>query len=166
MDNSARDAAIGFFTTDTTENVGITGGYLILNLSGRPLEFHCTLPVRPSRAHEILYGTTLRHHVIGERIAPALLERTRLRPLLICIDCVEAAAIQSQLSVPLVMLETEGTADSSIERVRPVGDDAAHAEAVRKALARLTEPLDLSEPFQRIREALREAHQAATRAAA
>ncbi len=171
MDNTGKDAAIGFFTTEQTDGIGVTGGYLLLNLSGRPLEFHCTLPVRPTRAHEILYGATLRSHIIGERIAPALLERSRLKPILICIDSPEAAAIQSQLQSPLVMVESASvrndcSSTESIESVRPVGDDLVHAEAVRRALARITNSLDLAEPFQRIREALREAQQSASRAAA
>ena len=104
MDVSGKDAAIGFFTTEFTEGIGLTGGYLLLNMSGRPLEFHCTLPVRPSRAHEILYGGKLRPHLIGERIGPALLDRTRIKPLLICIEDPDAELICTRVTTPLVLL--------------------------------------------------------------
>ena len=51
---------------------GLFGGYLVLNLLGRPLEFHCTAPVRPNRAQEILYGPTLDPYLCGERIGQTL----------------------------------------------------------------------------------------------
>lgn len=57
---------------------GIIGGFLVLNLAGRPVEFHCTVPVRPNRAQVILYGATLESFVCGEQIAPALVGRTKL----------------------------------------------------------------------------------------
>ena len=51
--------AIGFLTVTRDLEQGLFGGYLLLNALGRPLEFHCTAPVRPNRAQEILYGPTL-----------------------------------------------------------------------------------------------------------
>ena len=53
---------------------------------GRPLEFHCTSPVRPSRAQEILYGPTLQPYLLGEQISGALLEAAKLTPWLILTD--------------------------------------------------------------------------------
>ena len=42
-------AALGFFTVLEHEQQGLIGGYLILNQAGRPLEFHCTAPVKANR---------------------------------------------------------------------------------------------------------------------
>src|SRR5690606_4031626 len=83
---SHSELSIGFYTVEQSETLGWTGGYLVLNHGGRPLEFHCTLPVRPTRAHQILYGSTLRAHLIGERIGATLLKQSRVRPLLVCGD--------------------------------------------------------------------------------
>ncbi|MBL9124077.1 MAG: hypothetical protein JNG90_10630, partial [Planctomycetaceae bacterium] len=47
--------ALGFLTVVEHEQLGLIGGYLLLNLSGRPLEFHCTAPLKPNRAQQILY---------------------------------------------------------------------------------------------------------------
>ena len=66
--------AIGFLTVTRDVEQGLFGGYLVLNFLGRPLEFHCTAPVRPNRAQEILYGPTLDPYLVGERIGQALLE--------------------------------------------------------------------------------------------
>ena len=51
--------AIGFLTTVASASHGVFGGYLLVDEVGRPLEFHCTAPVRVSRAQEILYGPYL-----------------------------------------------------------------------------------------------------------
>ena len=60
---------VGFLTVQSFADVGLIGGYLLLNPLGRPLEFHCTAPVRPNRAQEILYGPTLAPYLYGEQIA-------------------------------------------------------------------------------------------------
>jgi len=98
---SSKDAAaattIGYFTTVYSERTGWTGGLLVLNGSGRPLEFQCTLPLRPSRAHEILFGTTLQEHLISEVIGPTLLQKCRTPISLLCCTQPESATLQENL---------------------------------------------------------------------
>ena len=65
-ENALTQAAIGFLTVVDEPAHGLFGGYLILNPAGRPVEFHCTAPVKPNRAQEILYGTTLKPYLYGE----------------------------------------------------------------------------------------------------
>ena len=57
-------ACLGFLTVVEHAELGLLGGYLLLNAAGRPLEFHCTAPVKPNRAQEILYGPTLRPYLV------------------------------------------------------------------------------------------------------
>ena len=68
---------LGFLTALGNSHHGVIGGFLVLNMTGRPVEFHCTSPVRPNKAQEILYGDTLESFVCGEQIAPALVGRTK-----------------------------------------------------------------------------------------
>jgi hypothetical protein len=65
---------------------GLFGGYLVLNVTGRPVEFHCTAPVRVSRAQEILYGATLKPYLYGEQIGQALLDKANITPLVVFTD--------------------------------------------------------------------------------
>ena len=44
---------------------------MLLNLAGRPLEFHCTAPVKPNRVQQILYGPSLQPYLYGEQIGPS-----------------------------------------------------------------------------------------------
>ena len=59
--------ALGFLTVIEHPQYGLFGGYLVLNTAGRPLEFHCTAPIKPNRAQQILYGPTLESFFTASR---------------------------------------------------------------------------------------------------
>lgn len=93
--------AIGFLSVTRDADQGLLGGYLILNFLGRPLEFHCTAPVRPNRAQTILYGPTLDPYLCGERIGHTLLEKSKAAPLLVLTDCPPAMAARFLVDIPM-----------------------------------------------------------------
>ena len=66
---------LGFLTVVEHPQYGLFGGYLVLNTAGRPLEFHCTAPIKPNRAQEILYGPTLESFLYGEQIGQTLINQ-------------------------------------------------------------------------------------------
>src|SRR5487761_439696 len=96
--------AIGFLTVVEHEQYGFFGGYLVLNASGRPLEFHCTAPVRPNRAQEILYGPTLEPYLYGEQIGQALLAKSQLEPLVICTDLAAVLSVREFVATPVTLV--------------------------------------------------------------
>jgi hypothetical protein len=108
---STRDAkslpAVGFLTVCKYADLGLIGGYLILNTNGRPLEFHCTAPVRPNRAQEILYGPTLEPFLFGEQIGQALAAKSNREPLFICTDVEQVLSLRDHISEPVVYLSRE-----------------------------------------------------------
>lgn len=177
--------AIGFLTVLDQPDVGLVGGYLVLNAAGRPLEFHCTTPVKANRAQQILYGPTLAPFLYGEQIGQTLLAKAKVEPLIVCTDVEPALAVRDFVSTPVALiLPNPGDGDSSGTRLRV---DAAHAgppaprsaqvlefavagqrlavsagrDSDRGRIAEAWQPhadnFDLSEPFSRIREALEEA---------
>jgi hypothetical protein len=95
---------LAYLTVVEDGQAGWTGGLLVLNKGGRPLEFHCTLPLRPSRTHEILFGATLRQHVIGEVIGPLLLEKCRSPVSILCCDQLESLSLSARLDYPTVLV--------------------------------------------------------------
>ena len=97
---------VGFLTVCQHEAQGLFGGYLILNTAGRPLEFHCTAPVRPSRAQEILYGATLPAYLYGEQIGQALLEKAKTTPLVVFTDSQAVLAVRDFISLPVACVLT------------------------------------------------------------
>jgi hypothetical protein len=144
---------------------GYFGGYLIVSLLGRPLEFHCTAPVQPSRAQQILYGPTLTPFLLGEQIAAALLREAKLLPRLVLTDQRSVLGLRPKCPVPIVCLLPEageaaiGLRFAVAQREFELADgfDSDQAEA-SELLTQLAERIDLAEPFGRIHEAIREAH--------
>jgi hypothetical protein len=114
---------VGFLTVCEYESQGLFGGYLILNTSGRPLEFHCTAPVRPSRAQEILYGATLQAYLHGEQIGQALLEKAKTAPLIVFTDAPAVLTVRNFTSLPVACVmppagETRSDQTEPADRLR------------------------------------------------
>ena len=92
---------LGFLTV-IDQFSGLTGGYLVLNRTGRPLEFHCTMPLAPDKIQQILYGETLQPFLYGERIAQTLLQRSKLPVLSIFTNCAAVLPVQSLVSTAII----------------------------------------------------------------
>lgn len=158
--------SIGFYSVEHSDHLGWIGGYLLLNASGRPLEFHCTLPIRPSRTHEILYGASLRQHLVGEAIPVALMKQAKNKPLLFCTDQVEALSLTADFGFPVALVsdDVRTTRCPVTTKLFETSQGTFRAETrleskVNEALEKLAELPDIAEPFARIREAIREAQQ-------
>jgi len=118
-------AGLGFLTVLEHPEHGLFGGYLLLNPAGRPLEFHCTAPIKPNRAQEILYGPTLPSFLYGDQIGRTLLERSKIEPVFICTDKEPVLAVREHTARPvaLVMPANRDGADPAEKTLRI---DAAH----------------------------------------
>jgi hypothetical protein len=104
-------AAFGFLTVVDDPEMGLFGGYLALNGAGRPVEFHCTAPVKANRTQEILYGRTLGPYLEGELIGGALLGRAKTAPGAVIADRAPLLAVRRVVETPVVLsLPPEGEA--------------------------------------------------------
>ncbi len=178
--------ALGFLTVIEDPQQSLFGGYLVLNMAGRPLEFHCTAPIQPNRAQQILYGPTLQPYLFGEQIGQTLFSKAKTQPLVLLADREPVLAIRDYITVPVVLvLPGKGASAASNDSDLP-GElwrvDATHAgglpltafrlgrnrlavpdrlpadrQLVAERLGELAESFDLAEPFARIREAIEEA---------
>ena len=122
---------LGFLTV-IDQFPGLTGGYLVLNGAGRPLEFHCTQPLSPDKIQQILYGDTLQPFLYGERIAQTLLQRSKLPVLSILTDHVAVLPVQTLVSTSIIYVfggETK-PAGPSME-----GDDLFSAREISEELS-------------------------------
>lgn len=176
---------LGFLTVVEDSEYGLFGGYLVLNTAGRPEEFHCTAPIRPNRAQQILYGPTLEPYLFGEQIGQALLLKAKARPLLVCTDREAALAVREHVDIPVALVlpaesapsrESEPSGSGSQWRIDPphgslrlvpfrLGRNCLAVpslavedqQLIQKQLGGWGESFDLGEPFGRIREAIEEA---------
>ena len=164
-------AAIGFLTVVENAELGLLGGYLLLNAAARPLEFHCTAPVKPSRTQEILYGPTLRPYLCGEQIGQTLMARSKLTPVVVCTDSQPVLAAREGTQLPMVLVSNDisstvsGGFSLAKNVVTPAPGFEGDERAIREAWPALADHVDLLEPFARIREALEEAQKVARQAA-
>ncbi len=102
--SSKPKSLVGFLTVIEHPQHGLFGGYLILNLAGRPTEFHCTAPVKPNRAQQILYGPTLDSFLYGEQIGATLLGHAKSSPLAICTDREPVLALGDLTDLPVALV--------------------------------------------------------------
>lgn len=177
--NPSQETTFGYLSALETPEYGFFGGYLVISHLGRPLEFHCTAPVRPSRAQEILYGPTLQPYLLGEQIGGTLLKKAEVTPRIVLTDQAAVLSLRPLAKSPLVQLtdwprdeaghsvQAEGAAASTglsstsfsllgCEWNLPLGYEAEHS-AVVELLNLLAKQVDVWEPFDRIHEAIREA---------
>ncbi len=94
---------------------GFIGGLLLLNRSGRPVEFHCTTPVRANRAQQILYGPTLRPYLFAEQIGTALLGKMKSKPDILFTDCAAIFELRDTLHKPVVLVHSGTVVTSGAE---------------------------------------------------
>lgn len=153
---------LGFLTEIRIGERGYVGGLLVTNHLGRPLEFQCTAPVKPNRTQEILYGPTLETFLLAELIGRTLVEKIGVKPHLVLVERTELLELRRHINVPVACLMDEAPLDKTgmgLGRQTVIW----HAEfdqdesSIKQGTSRITTDADLSEPFQRVREALSEA---------
>lgn len=89
---------------------GFCGGLLLLQDNGRPLEFHCTTPIRLSRTQEILFGNSLETTIFSERIGPALCGKLKQAPNAIFVNSPTGLAVRTCSESPVAYIrESAGT---------------------------------------------------------
>ncbi|MEM9701997.1 MAG: hypothetical protein AAF907_06095 [Planctomycetota bacterium] len=171
MANADDPLTLGFLTAVDLPGGGHVGGLLMTDRLGRPLEFQCTTPVRPDRTQQILYGPTLVPYLLGEVIGGTLVKKAGVKPNLVLCD--SPAMLSLRPHTDRVVARVEGDAGDSLEthEAGPNGGSAlsvgcrtlhfhpahgADRQFVADCRDRIPEHADLSEPFERVREALSE----------
>lgn len=158
---------LGFLTAVEVPEKGFVGGLLVTNQFGRPLEFQCTMPVRPNPTQVVLFGPTLKPFVIGELIGGALLAKAAVKPNLILTDCDDALELRNHVEQPVALVETgddvrpapcdaHQTLNVGMRRLRFHAAHGADRAAVEAEARVIPASADLREPFDRVREALAE----------
>lgn len=165
---TSRAFRIGYLTAIETPDGGFVAGLLVTNRFGRPVEFQCTSPVRPTRPQQLLYGATLQPFLLGELMGRALVERLGTTPDLLVTDHEAILELRNHIDVPMACVAS-GDSDLETDTAPPLGrvrigqrvltvhsahdDDAA---ALHHGATQIAESADLQEPLGRVRLALQE----------
>jgi hypothetical protein len=156
---------LGFLTAIELPEKGFIGGLLVTNHCGRPLEFQCTVAVRPNSTQEILYGPTLAAFILGELIGVTLVEKAGVKPQLILVDREQILELRNHISQPVALVDSRPETEND-QAARPtrlgrqiIRFHPAHSDdeaAVSRDSRQIPADADLKEPFERVREALQE----------
>ena len=174
--NDEHDQYIGFLSVTGNEKQGLVGGFLILNEIGRPIEFHCTAPVRPNRAQEILYGDALAGFLYGEQISQTLIKHAKSASGIILTDCLQILFAQSDINYPVIYVTKNQEEITDLFKELSSEDQAAFSRIVlgkgagilfekifqnfpeiESSFEKYFSTIDPIEPFERIRNAIEEA---------
>jgi hypothetical protein len=129
----SQETSFGYLSVINSADHGYFGGYLIIGPLGRPLEFHCTAPVRPSRAQQILYGPTLEPFLLGEQIAGTILDAAKLKPRVILANCEPTLYIRSRLSAPIALLRANPREPAAADPASPPAANDASIDFLSKS---------------------------------
>jgi len=184
----------GYYSANEVDG-HFVGGLLVLNENARPVEFHCTTPVRPSQSQRILYGVTLGEHILCELIPKLLVNKTREKPSAILVDqnlllncrrslniAVGCITNESQSSVLKDESDRSGNhLNVSTNSELVIGDSvfissggfefSVHSQfrsddsTVQTALESISKTVDIDEPFERLSTAIQEASKSNGKAA-
>ena len=155
---------LGFLKVAEPKAGLFVGGLLVTGLRGRPLEFQCTTPVQPNPTQVTLYGPTLRPFILGELIGKTLLEKAAVKPHLILVDDPDALEIRPHVDVAtgLVLSAASPPVELSDELLLEAGGVLLQfhrqfpPDRDRVAKIEFDEYIDLSEPLERVGDALRQ----------
>ncbi|MBL4884474.1 MAG: hypothetical protein JKY95_08060 [Planctomycetaceae bacterium] len=162
QNNKRPECVLGFYQVVEQPSGDLCGGVLLTTHLGRPIEFQCTLPVRPNATQQTLYGPTLRPFLIGELIAKALRDRLQMVPDVLFVNQPEALNHQTWDGIP-ILCSTE--AEDAMFQQDYRGDHywivSEKKENVERLMKKMTQfvpdSADLQEPIIRVEQALKEA---------
>lgn len=182
-ESSSIEPHLGFLSVSETSSRGFVGGFLILNRLGHPIEFHCTVPVHPNKAQEILYGRSLKAFLFGNQIVAPLYKRRKTEVLAVLTDSPFVLPFQDSLNIPLMILLTESPTGAQKDDPEKTGLDSFRSlpgidwdqwkeerrqglyvavskkiqdDSIWDKIALFQKTVDLTEPFERIRLAIKE----------
>jgi hypothetical protein len=154
------------------------GAILVTDEWGKPLEFRCTAPVRPTKLQRTLYGKSLLPHILTELIGAPLVSSVREKPQLILIADEAYFDVRHKVSAPVIRVTRPGTPrakqqDQSKSKslllqsasgkfaqveIEAHWKFAADLDSTGERLRDLFGRWDLTEPFQRLAEGLQVVH--------
>ncbi|MBC8276254.1 MAG: hypothetical protein H8E40_14970 [Chloroflexi bacterium] len=136
------------------------GALMITDCRARPQHFSFVSPIRPTRIQRILYGATLDEHVKIDVVAKKLLADVPVAPDVLFVDEPELVIARKITDFPTAFLTKNPGAEIEPGRLTTLkydtGPNTEDQEAVGRILATLEDFVDLTEPFTRMREALKE----------
>ena len=116
-----------------------------------------------------MYGKTYHGFLFSDQIGMALVDKTRHQPTVYVTDCAEMLPITELIDSPLIFAEAsteqepfDGSGLTNFEingqTIYSANAPASQVDTIRQSTEAFARALPLDEPFERIRQAIEEAH--------
>ena len=119
----------------TLDGEGHFGATLVVDTNGIPLEFRCSVPVRPSPIQTALYGAQIIDHIAFNLCGQPLLESLRVKPAFCLVESESQFSLQEYVSIPVFYADRVASGSDSDS-----GDGADEGGAQYRRLLRSREP--------------------------
>jgi hypothetical protein len=165
----------GYLVVRVGEDGSYTGGLMVTDRHGLPLDFRYTDPVTPTRLQRALYGAALDRYLRSEVVLKTLLTAVQQRPALLLVED-ERLLDEEIAGCPVVFagssrasalgdpgtLQEEGEsvylaqidAGGAPLRVAMAASRSGEIAGIVGGLVELAETMDVLEPASRVRQAL------------
>ena len=152
---------LSYFTCPQDAAGAFLGALMLTDYRARPVHFSFVSPIRPTRFQRILFGSTLEEHVNIDVVGQKLLKDIPSVPDVLFVDRQELVALRQITDIPTAFLSRSADDEADAARLTTLAYDTSSntedEEIVGRILASLETFVDLIEPFNRMREALKEA---------
>lgn len=162
--NTTSQIRLGFLAVEQfleTGEVEIRGGILTTDFETRPIEFHITSSVKPSRTQRVLYGKTLNDYIYAELIGAPLVKGVKDSLDVVLVANEHLLQVRRFITIPLLHISADGPTNDHGPRnivFREAEEFGADRGFVESILNTIAQKRDLIEPFERLKIALHETH--------
>lgn len=167
---------LAYITARAVNDESWSGGILVTDTHGLPLDFRYVEPIRPSKLQKLVYGGALKRYLLLDAIAGTLLKASKPNVDWIFTGDELLGELEGQVHGKLVVIEPtiidpfsesgewrNGAVGEVLMQVTSTGNpvkltfaaaDESETKKVAEKLADLTKELDFTEPLKRVGEAL------------
>ncbi|HOO32016.1 MAG TPA: hypothetical protein PK466_03135 [Thermotogota bacterium] len=158
--------SIGYMMVTRMDENKYLGGIMITDPYAIPVEFKYSEPIKPTGLQKILYGNSIEKYLMVDVIAKKLLQNIQEKPKYILLD--DSRLLDLQGKAPTIYITNSSMGDEGAsERVREelqketlntgytiIFNGTLMSEDI-KLLERISDEIDILEPFHRLKEALK-----------
>jgi len=151
--------------TRTTENEYV-GGIMVTDPYAIPVEFKYSEPIKPTGLQKILYGNSIEKYLLVDVIAKKLLQNLEEKPKFILIE--DSRLLDIQFKMPIIHISIPAKSSEETKEVKmreelsreslESGYDLIFNGTLTsddiKWIERISDEIDILEPFHRLKEAL------------
>jgi hypothetical protein len=142
------------------------GGIMVTDSYAIPVEFKYSEPIKPTGLQKILYGNSIEKYLMVDVIAKKLLQNVQEKPKYILLD--DSRLLDLQSKIPAVYITNsskidDGGSERTQEELQRESLDTGYTIIFNgtlmsediKLLERISDEIDILEPFHRLKEALK-----------